>query len=372
MPRSSSFALVQAFLAVAIGAQGGTPVPSPGQIPSSTLLSRLQSTQTSLDTARDVAYELADRKIADRIQLFELITRRYQDALQQAQKARDKFRRRAADLVPQVQREQLGKGGAAEVKLLQDQAAQITRAPDLSKQRIHSDLDPLLQRLRELVLVAPDDLLAADDELTIALDEMAEQRDTLQGWFDLYLDTRRGLGLGDDPTGKRHVEKHKPPPDPPPYDIAEEDLAAVCLMALPMSAHDHRTLAANEDLRDSTAAEEFLGTLALNEIRIALGLGTLRIDPKLGDAARDHSSDMDRLGFFSHTSPVDGKRTPGERAARFGTSAGAENIAAGQSTGSGAIQAWWYSPGHHKNMLGGHARTGLGQCGDKWTQMFGG
>ena len=38
-----------------------------------------------------------------------------------------------------------------------------------------------------------------------------------------------------------------------------------------------------------------------------------------------------------------------------------ENIAAGQDTGEGAIHAWWHSPGHHKNMLGGHGRVGLGR-----------
>ena len=114
------------------------------------------------------------------------------------------------------------------------------------------------------------------------------------------------------------------------------------------------------------------GTFELNRIRYALGLGLLAIDEKLGNAARDHASDMLRLGFFSHTSPVDGKHSFGERAARAGTSASAENIAAGQATGRGAIEGWWYSPGHHKNMLGGHNRTGLGRADNLWTQMFGG
>jgi uncharacterized protein YkwD len=80
---------------------------------------------------------------------------------------------------------------------------------------------------------------------------------------------------------------------------------------------------------------------------------------------------MQRLGFFAHESPVEGKRTPGDRAAKAGTSGGAENIARGQRTAKSANQAWWYSPGHHKNMLGGHARIGLGRKDDFWTQMFG-
>ena len=106
--------------------------------------------------------------------------------------------------------------------------------------------------------------------------------------------------------------------------------------------------------------------------RAESGLATLRIDAKLGNAARDHSVDMRTQNFFSHDSPVDGKRTPWDRAARAGTSAGAENIAAGHDTGKSAIRGWWYSPGHHKNMLGNHARTGLGRSEGLWTQLFGG
>ena len=81
---------------------------------------------------------------------------------------------------------------------------------------------------------------------------------------------------------------------------------------------------------------------------------------------------IEKLGFFSHTSPVEGKRTPSDRAARFGTSASAENIAQGQPTGPAAIRSWWYSPGHHRNMMGAFARVGLGRSEAYWTQMFGG
>ena len=141
---------------------------------------------------------------------------------------------------------------------------------------------------------------------------------------------------------------------------------------LPMSASDQKGLERNAAAIGELPREEYLGTLKLNQIRYLLGLNLLRIDPKLADASRDHSKDMHTLGFFSHTSPVEGKQSFGQRAANFGTSAGAENIAAGQRTGASAIQAWWYSPGHHRNMLGGHRRTGLGQHETMWTQMFGG
>jgi uncharacterized protein YkwD len=69
---------------------------------------------------------------------------------------------------------------------------------------------------------------------------------------------------------------------------------------------------------------------------------------------------------------VPGKATPWDRARQAGTSASAENIAAGTATGAGANKMWFHSPGHFKNMLStGHHRMGLGNNGKIWTQMFG-
>jgi uncharacterized protein YkwD len=144
------------------------------------------------------------------------------------------------------------------------------------------------------------------------------------------------------------------------------------VLAMTLSAQDRKALEFNETLRATTDPAEFAGTLELNRIRIALGLNALRIDEKLGNAARDHSKDMVNLGFFAHESPVEGKKTPYDRASRAGTSASSENIAQGHGTGEGAIEGWWYSPGHHKNMLGSHGRTGLGRHETTWTQLFGG
>jgi uncharacterized protein YkwD len=80
---------------------------------------------------------------------------------------------------------------------------------------------------------------------------------------------------------------------------------------------------------------------------------------------------MCREGFFAHESPVSGRETPWKRAQAAGTTASAENIAAGTDSGGGAVQMWWHSPGHHKNMLGGQPRTGLGRYERHWTQLFG-
>jgi uncharacterized protein YkwD len=141
---------------------------------------------------------------------------------------------------------------------------------------------------------------------------------------------------------------------------------------MPMSAADARTLNRNRELAGELDAEEYAGILEINLLRIRLGLRALAIDVKLCTAARGHSDDMRRLNFFSHTSPVPGKETPGKRAALAGTSGGAENIAAGPSEGFGAVRMWWYSPGHHQNMLGSHGRAGLGRSEQLWTLMLGG
>jgi uncharacterized protein YkwD len=81
---------------------------------------------------------------------------------------------------------------------------------------------------------------------------------------------------------------------------------------------------------------------------------------------------MEKMGFFSHESPVAGKKTPWDRAKLFNTSASGENIAAGVIEGAAANRMWWHSPGHHKNMLGDHKRVGVGRSGRLWTELFGG
>ncbi len=119
-------------------------------------------------------------------------------------------------------------------------------------------------------------------------------------------------------------------------------------------------------------ADEARGIEDCNVMRLLVGLNACLIDPKLCEAARGHSSDMQSRGFFAHESPVPGKTTPWDRAKLAGTSACSENIFAGSPDPHGAIMAWFHSPGHHKNMFAtGVTRMGLGRAGGAWTQMFG-
>ena len=113
--------------------------------------------------------------------------------------------------------------------------------------------------------------------------------------------------------------------------LVEQENATV-KMALPISADDRTTLEANARLSAELSDLERTGIRSTNTIRLLLGLSPLAIDMKLVAAARDHSADMKKHDFFSHQSPLPGKKTPLERAKRFDTSAGAENILVGTVT----------------------------------------
>lgn len=113
------------------------------------------------------------------------------------------------------------------------------------------------------------------------------------------------------------------------------------------------------------------GIRELNEWRLLLDQSALEIDPKLCDAGRGHSQDMAEKGFFDHTSPIPGKRTPSDRAKAAGTSGSGENIYMGSTEPEAANRGWFYSPGHHKNMFRPNYKlVGLGQFNRHWTQMF--
>jgi len=83
---------------------------------------------------------------------------------------------------------------------------------------------------------------------------------------------------------------------------------------------------------------------------------------------------MSDNGYFSHSSQ-DG-RSPWTRATNAGTSASAENIAAGRGTAVAVLEQWKGSNGHCKNMMNlrrkafavGYAAGGSYR--HYWTQMF--
>lgn len=347
----------------------GQDPPAP-EVPPSVLLSKLQSRDLPVDEARRLADDLRGRALAVRIDLFDAVRRAHAEHAERQARGAEQLGKEFRRAIGAAQRANVQRISAARVDELRNRARAITARADLAKETIHAELDPLLAELRTCMLPTAQQAIEQDQRLAAAVAAQARRTTDLERWYDLCLEAMQHVD--GDPAGRAHAAKAPPLPPPPRSVPPDVEFEADCLLGLPLDAHDERTLLANEALRASLDPAEFAGTLELNRIRLALGLPTLRIDEKLGNAARDHSHDMRTLGFFAHESPVEGKRTFADRASRAGTSASAENIAAGHRRGEGAIQAWWYSPGHHKNMLGGHARTGLGRSEEHWTQLFGG
>lgn len=337
--------------------------------PASTLLASLAAPDVDLARAREVADQLRGRTTATRISLFDAMCRAYGEQARQSTRGRDRVVQRFTKTVLATQRARIGRNGAR-IDELRRTARSVTARADLTKDMIHAELDPVLAELRAMLLPSPAQVLEHDPELAAEVEALRRRAGELDAWHDLCLEAAHALDADD--AGRKHVERAGLPPRPGDAASLDGEFARACVLGLELGAGDRRALEDNEALRARLDPAEFAGTLELNRIRIALGLNAVRIDEKLGNAARDHSRDMHTLGFFSHESPVPGKRTFGDRASRAGTSASSENIAQGHPTGEGAIEGWWYSPGHHKNMLGSHGRTGLGRHETTWTQLFGG
>lgn len=110
-----------------------------------------------------------------------------------------------------------------------------------------------------------------------------------------------------------------------------------------------------------------------NEQRRINGLAPLQIDAQLSQVAQTKSQDMQRYGYFSHTSPTYG--SPFDMMRDFGVSyrTAGENIAQGQRTPQEVVNAWMNSTGHRQNILNGnftHIGVGYETSGNHWTQMF--
>lgn len=275
-----------------------------------------------------------------------------------------------------------------EVSELRSRVLNLTKNEALTKEMIVATSDPALERLKEIFLVKPADVLAAHPELNKKREALEDSGRLWERSATRMLESDEKNGK-DDKDGKKSDAANQPrdklarnadeaasdsgePPQPPSFAeyLAKEEEIAVALAA-PMSPATRAVLAVNLQLASKVEPEEVRCVLDLNLTRNLLGLSPLRIDLTLVAVARDHSADMERLNFFSHDSPIPGKKTPWDRAERAGTSASGENIAVGTIDGAVANRMWWHSPGHHKNMLGDHARVGIGCTGKYWTELFG-
>jgi len=110
-----------------------------------------------------------------------------------------------------------------------------------------------------------------------------------------------------------------------------------------------------------------------NEQRRKNGLADLQLDTQLSQVAQTKSQDMQKNGYFSHTSPTYG--SPFDMMRDFGVSyrTAGENIAQGQRTPQEVVNAWMNSAGHRQNILNSnftHIGVGYEASGNHWTQMF--
>ena len=100
---------------------------------------------------------------------------------------------------------------------------------------------------------------------------------------------------------------------------------------------------------------------AMNVVRVRSGRRPLRVGPALTRAARSHSVDMARRGYFEHGAFVQRLRSFGVRAPYLG-----ENLASGTEplTAAAIVQMWMTSPGHRGILLDrGFQLVGVGVAG---------
>jgi uncharacterized protein YkwD len=141
-------------------------------------------------------------------------------------------------------------------------------------------------------------------------------------------------------------------------------------------ARNREVAAHNERLQkeEIISADELECYVATNAYREMMGLPAVMAEEAIVKCARGHSQEMQELNYFSHTSPVEGRASPGDRARLAGWGAGvSENIARGQPTGRAAVHSWIHSSGHHRNILGSgwtHLGVGKSKEGNFWTQNF--
>ncbi|MBU6327472.1 MAG: CAP domain-containing protein [Verrucomicrobia bacterium] len=242
----------------------------------------------------------------------------------------------------------------ARVRELREQFQEVYKLDDGSmKSQLHSKSMPAVDELRRLLMPDAETMIKSGGVQVAKLRSGA-----------VALGTFRNALLKDD------------------LSFIEADSLTTLAAAEKKIAEDHadidrngkKILANNAKIaeKNNIPAAEVKGIEECNLWRLLVGLNACAIDPKLCAAARDHSKDMATKGFFAHESPVPGKKSPWDRAAKFDTSASGENIFMGSQDPHGANTGWFFSPGHHKNMFSAEQqRIGLGQHGNHWTQMFG-
>ncbi|RSK29468.1 sporulation protein [Bacillus sp. HMF5848] len=173
---------------------------------------------------------------------------------------------------------------------------------------------------------------------------------------------------------QQQTEQQQAAPAPAPQQQPD-----VNQQAAPPPAKTEQQPTAEQPKQEATQNAEGLSEFEREVVRLSNvqrknnGLPELQADTALSKVAREKSNDMQKNGYFSHTSPTYG--SPFDMMRDFGItykSAG-ENIAQGQRTPEEVVNAWMNSEGHRKNILSAdftHIGVGHETGGNHWTQMF--
>jgi uncharacterized protein YkwD len=122
------------------------------------------------------------------------------------------------------------------------------------------------------------------------------------------------------------------------------------VVASPAGASSQRPAASLSSLEQGVLAD-------INSLREQHGLAPLRLSTSLSAAARQHSTEMAARGYFSHDS-ANGSSFD-KRIARYYPVGGSHYWSVGENLlwsspdvdAGGALDMWWNSPEHRKNML---------------------
>ncbi len=113
----------------------------------------------------------------------------------------------------------------------------------------------------------------------------------------------------------------------------------------------------------------------INQQRINNGLSALKVDNEVQRVARIKAQDMVDNNYFSHNSQTYGSPFDMLKSFKISYRSAGENIA-GNSSNSGAVNAWMNSSGHRANILNSSFNyTGIGvvssqKYGKVYVQMF--
>lgn len=113
----------------------------------------------------------------------------------------------------------------------------------------------------------------------------------------------------------------------------------------------------------------------INKQRSANGLSALKVDNEVQRVAKIKAQDMVNNSYFSHNSPTYGSPFDMLQSFKVSYKTAGENIA-GNSSNTGAVNAWMNSSGHKANILNSSFNyTGIGvvnssKYGKVYVQMF--